>query len=94
MSDERDETFHGRFDADTSPSMALLHTIAVADNTPIESLPPLHNQVEVEALDMLVIRSAEDAGVEVGFSYQGYQVRVRGDGSITVRRESSTAADS
>lgn len=66
-----------------SPSLRVIDALADATDTDPLELDPLYNVVDPEALDQFVRADASDA-VSVQFVYDGHDVEVRGDGSITV----------
>ncbi|WP_247003722.1 HalOD1 output domain-containing protein [Halosolutus gelatinilyticus] len=67
-------------------SQTVIETIAEHEGTPCAELtPPLHYAVDLEALDSLAQSAGSDRDrLSVEFSYQGYTVRVRGDGEVTI----------
>lgn len=71
----------------TEPSVSV--AVEVADRegvAPTELTPPLHDVVDPDALDALFARrNPPDRTVVVSFDYLGYQVEVRGDGTVDVR---------
>ncbi|NHN60198.1 MULTISPECIES: HalOD1 output domain-containing protein [Halorussus] len=60
------------------------------NTTPVDLRPPLYDAIDLEALDALF--AARSDGVDrVEFDYDGYRVRVAGDGGVTVSRPGETA---
>lgn len=68
--------------ADVPPSTAVVEAIATAEGCePRELESPLYAQIDPDALDTFVTSAADSC---VRFKYHGYQVRVDGDGGVTV----------
>lgn len=69
---------------------AIITKIAdLEDVDPLE-LPPLYEAVNTDALTRLVTSFAtgpSDSGGEIAFSYYGYRVSIRADGSIELVSE-------
>lgn len=77
----------GEYETDVSPGeesvvLAILRTVAAIDGEAITDLPCFEHELSTEGLEA-VIASSDD--VEVSFPYAGYDVTVRGDGTIAVR---------
>lgn len=75
------------FDGDSGepPSLAVIEAVAsVVGEHPLD-LEPLHSVVDPDALDGLCSRpKSEDDTVTVSFRYDGCNVVVRSDGTVTV----------
>lgn len=59
------------------------------DTTPVDLSPPLYDTIDLEALDALFAAPSDgnrDGVDRVEFDYDGYRVRVAGDGDVTVSR--------
>lgn len=64
-----------------APSVAVIERVATRENIdPVRLDPPLHDVVDPDALDAL----CSGLPVEIAFSYCGYTVTVRADGSVDV----------
>ena len=72
----------------TTPSVAVIETVAVARNREPTRLEPLYEAVDPDALDAL-IRSIGDSpvadGATVVFEVTDKSVTVHGDGAVVVR---------
>ncbi|WP_436908947.1 HalOD1 output domain-containing protein [Halosimplex marinum] len=66
------------------PATAVVQAVAVAANSAVSELEPLGNAVDPDALDGLVDREGDGSPVKVSFEYEGTEVGVRSDGTITV----------
>lgn len=90
-------TYQTRFDfAEQSPVHAVVNTIAAADDTDPADLPPLNNVVDPDALDTL-LTSPERRSIDgsVTFTYCGYGITVRSNGTVSVDGDAeSTAGES
>ncbi|MFB6105554.1 MAG: HalOD1 output domain-containing protein [Halobacteriaceae archaeon] len=71
-------------------SVRVVTAVADATDTPVESLPPLGDVVDPEAVDDLFSR--EGAGVRLRIRYAGTSVRVR-DGEVHVTPATGPPAD-
>lgn len=72
------------------PSRAVVEAVAEADDAdPVELTPPLYEVIDSDALDRLfTATTAHDrTDGQVTFSYNGYGVTVRGDGSVSVEEQ-------
>lgn len=70
-----------------SVSGAVVEAVAEAEGTdPLELTPPLYDAVDSDALDRLFADASTDGRMEVAFAYRGYDVSVRGDGSVSVEK--------
>ena len=80
----------------TTPSVAVIETVAVARNREPTRLEPLYEVVDPDALDALV-RSSEDSqvadGTTVAFEVADRSVTVHGDGTVVVRPVESASGD-
>lgn len=83
-----------RYDwADTSPSAAVIETVAVASDREPTRLPPLYGVIDPDALDALrgPESSVRGAGtVQLTFPYAGHEVTVRSDGEVVVGSQRRT----
>lgn len=76
-----------RPDGDLSPGAAVVTAISRAAGTPPLDLPPLHDSVDVDALEALLERGTDDAGTAGDlrcFTVEDWNVFVREDGRIRV----------
>mgnify|MGYP000577201632 CR=1 FL=1 len=71
------------------PSTAVVAAVAEVTDRDIRELSPLQSTLDVDALDTLIIRGVanSDADVQVSFRYEGFQVSVETDGSITLMND-------
>ncbi|MFB6202232.1 MAG: HalOD1 output domain-containing protein [Halorhabdus sp.] len=69
---------------DTEPaSSRVINAVAQkVDVAPEDLSPPLYDAIDPDALDALVASSSTD--LRVTFEYHGYEVRVTGDGGVSV----------
>lgn len=74
------------------PSMAVIEAVAATKGNEPETLPPLHDVVDSDALDSLIRGGGSDGDrpVELWFSYAGTQVVVSSEGDLTVHLGEST----
>lgn len=85
-SNGKDGVVHARYDwSSTSPSTAVVETVAVARDCEPTMLDPLYEYVDPEALDTFVRSSESPADARVSFDYDGLTVTVRGSGDVVVR---------
>lgn len=79
---------------DREPILSVVTTIAEREGTDPTSLAPLHESIDAGAV-AAVLESADDS-VTVEFTHLGYDVVVRGDGTVRVgsppRREVTVEA--
>lgn len=67
------------------PSVAVVMVVAAREDAdPTELSPPLNDVVDPDALDAVL--DGADADTAVSFTYQGYEVEVRGDGRVVLER--------
>lgn len=71
--------------AEELASTAVLLSVSDVTDTPIEDLPSLTNVVDTEHLDGLWASFADDNG-QVTFTFHGYQVTLRADETVVLRR--------
>jgi hypothetical protein len=72
----------------TDPSQAVVETVAVASDREPKAIEPLYDVVDPDALDSLVGANGtvpSRSGPTVTFGFAGYDVSVRGDGTVIVR---------
>ncbi|GCF13529.1 hypothetical protein Harman_14640 [Haloarcula mannanilytica] len=63
---------------------AVVRAVAAAEGQPTESLPPLADSINPDALTVCIAESNTDA--HVAFDYSGHRVVVDTDGTVTVDR--------
>lgn len=68
----------------TTPSGAVVETVAVVTDTAPTELDRLQDTIDADALDTLVGRGDRDSPLQVGFEYADTEVRVDRDGTVTV----------
>lgn len=78
-----------------SPSIAIVKTLAEAVGRDPTALDPLYDTVDPTALDSLLLSNGtrSNRGLIVRFVYQGLEIAIDGDGSMTIR-VADPAADS
>jgi hypothetical protein len=67
---------------DQSIVTAVVRAVATAEGQPTESLPPLANTINPDALRACIAESNTDG--HVAFDYSGHRVVVDTDGTVTV----------
>jgi len=67
---------------DQSVVTAVVRAVATAEGQPIESLPPLADSINPDALTACITDSNTDG--HVAFDYSGHRVVVDTDGTVTV----------
>ncbi len=73
--------------ASTTPSIAVIETVAVARDEEPVNLETLNDVVDTDALDAVLSRGTpprDESRVRVSFSYARCEVTVRSDGGVTV----------
>ena len=66
------------------PAQGIIEAIAgVTDERPTE-LPPLGSELDVDALNDLLVTSTEASTVTISFEYQGFAVTVEQSGTLVV----------
>lgn len=68
--------------SDTPYDIAIVEQVADAKELDVMELDPLNDVIDVDALAALFQEGAEGKAV---FDYQGVEVTVTGDGSVSVR---------
>lgn len=68
---------------DMEPSEAIINTIATFEDIPPTDLKVFHNVVDPDALNGLIQSGSDE--VEVTMQYAGYDVTVRGEGTLILR---------
>lgn len=71
---------------DQSPAVAIVETVAELENVDPDALSPLYESVDPDALAQLVEHAGDDSDgpLSLCFTYHGWNVFVRGDGTIIV----------
>lgn len=77
----------GVMEQSTRMSVIVVETICDALETPVEELPPLSNQIDLDALDglMSVAETEPSSDVTVSFTYAGLHVMVFSNKTVYVR---------
>ena len=80
------KTYRFEYDQNTtSPSMAVVAALSEVLETDPTALEPLHNSVDVDALDtVLRVRNTPTGDVRVTLTYEGYAITIHSYGVITV----------
>ena len=66
-----------------SPVASIIEAVASREGVETTDLPPLHETISPDILETLR-QSVDDIEQYVRFRYYGYQITVRGDGSIDI----------
>lgn len=85
---EDPETIRARYDwSSTSPSVAVVDTIAIAANREPESLTPLYEVIDPDALNAVIAPPSGGVASDLSltFRFEGYDVTVRRDGTVVAR---------
>jgi hypothetical protein len=71
------------------PSSGIVEAVSRATDERPTELPPLHDAVETDALNVLLTEDDRATGVPftVTFSYARYRVTATADGEVVVRRD-------
>lgn len=67
-----------------SPVDAIVETVAGIEGVDPGELPPLYESIDPDILNTIVRGRPSDADVAVCFVYEGWNICVRGDGSLVV----------
>lgn len=79
---EEDGRYRARYDSrETTPSMAVVGTVASVRGVPPESIRPMYDSIDTDALNGLVT-DARVGPVSVTFPFGGYDVTVTSDGFV------------
>lgn len=70
---------------ENTPVYAVVSAVAEAEGSDPVELPPLYSAINPEALNDLFMSRSEPAVESVTFQYAGYDVVVRGDGTVQVQ---------
>lgn len=73
-------------DDDTTPIEAIVEAVAELEGVDPQDLPPFHDVVEPMSLSLLLEHSRRQATSELGvcFTYCGWNVFARGDGTVVI----------
>jgi len=75
-----------------SPSMAIIDAVAAAEGVEPTELAPLSEEIDLEALDRLLLNSAPDTCGVLRLCVAGWNVFVSGNGRLKVCDPSETAS--
>ena len=85
---EEDDTIRAEYDwTATTPSAAVIETVAIASNRKLTGIEPLHEVIDPDALDALIQSSGAesvDGGTVVTFEFAGRSVTVHGGGAVVI----------
>lgn len=89
---ERDETFrvqrkalyHTNWTGEESLATTIVRAVASVSNRETTELEPLYDTVDPEALETCVTSLCESSDCAVTFVYAGYEIRIDGDGLVTL----------
>ena len=76
------------------PNYRVLETIAEAEGVNITTLPPMYERIDHMLDKLFSDPPATEAQVEVTFSYHGYRITAKQDGSVILRRLSDEGISS
>jgi hypothetical protein len=66
------------------PALGIIEAVAgVTDRLPTD-LPPLGNELDLDALNSLLSADKEDSEVKISFEYQGLVIRINQAGGLVV----------
>lgn len=69
-------------DTERSPTAAVVESVAALTNRKPETLPPLAERIDPDALDTLLGQSTAASGCQIRFRYHGYHVEVNGNDEV------------
>lgn len=72
-------------DTENTPVYAAVSAVAEVDGTDPVELPPLYDAIDPEALNALFTSQSHAPVERLSFQYAGYEVVVRGNGTVLVR---------
>lgn len=73
---------HHEWGGAVEPATAVVQAVAACTGRDVTDLRPLATTIDTDSLNRLL--TLGDANVSVSFTYEGYDVRVSGDGHVTV----------
>lgn len=71
-------------DDDTSLTVKIINAVADQKGADPETLPPLYDVIDADALDRVLRTAADGTGVRVAFTYCGCEVIIHSDQTVTV----------
>ena len=71
----------------TDPVEAVFLAVAETGQVDLTTAEPLARVVDPDALDAIFGRDAQHEGVEVRFQYEGLEIRLTGDGDVSVTEQ-------
>lgn len=86
--DSSDDDVVTRRALDTSrdtPAIGLVEIVADVDGTDAMELTPIYDRADDLVADLFESPPEADADAELEFSYQGYRITVRQDGTVVIR---------
>jgi hypothetical protein len=71
------------------PSSGIVEAVSRATDERATALPPLHDAVETDALNVLLSdeQRSTDAAFSIAFSYAGHRITAAADGEVVVRSD-------
>lgn len=87
---ERGEMYHHTWEEGDGIHVTIVAALAEVTGQPETDLPPLYDAVDVEAMDELLRRNRREIDREpitVSFTYLGYRITARSDGSVLVHQQ-------
>lgn len=70
------------------PALGIVEAVAGVTNRRPTDLPPLGNELDLDALNSLLAADKEDSKVRITFEYQGLVIRVDQSGSLVIESDS------
>jgi hypothetical protein len=75
--------FRTEWSSERPPSLAVVEAVAAVTGSEPTKLPLLNDAINTDALDTLFVPEADDQ-LRVSFVYDGLDITVDGEGSVTV----------
>ncbi|MUV86277.1 hypothetical protein GJ631_06740 [Natronomonas sp. CBA1123] len=75
--------FRTEWSSERPPSLAVVEAVATVTDSEPTKLPLLNDAINTDALDTLFVPEADDQ-LRVSFVYDGLDITVDGEGSVTV----------
>ena len=88
--DSGDDDVVARRTLDTSedaPAIELVEFVADLEGADAMELDPIYDRTDDLVEDLFSTPPLSDADAELAFTYEGYRIHVRQNGTVTVRRE-------
>lgn len=76
------EVFRTEWSEERPPSVAVIEAVAAVTGNEPTNLPLLHESVNTDALES-IFRPGVEEDVRLSFRYNGFDITVRSDGTVT-----------